>query len=63
MLLIINHTMLHFMRFRCGTLRFREFLMHYIGLHMRVVVLNSALILSDRHLLGRNFDAATIGVD
>ena len=62
LLLIINHAVFHFMRFGSGTLRFCEFLMNYIGLHLRVIVLDS-LILSDGHLVRGDLDASTIGMD
>ena len=62
LLLIINHAVLHFVRFGRGTLRFREFLVYHVGLHLRVIVLNT-LILSDGHLVRRNFYASTVRMD
>ena len=61
LLLTIDYAMLHFVRFWCGTLRFGEFLVHNIGLHLGVVL--DTLILSDGHLVRRNLDAPLSRMD
>ena len=62
LLLIIDHAVLHLVRFGCRALRLGKLLVHDIGLHLGVVVL-SCLILSDGHLVRRNLDTPTRRMD
>lgn len=62
MLLTINDAVLHFVGFGRGTLRFGELLVHYVRFVRIAAAGDYALILSDRNLVRRDLNAASMGL-